>query len=401
MYENELITKTPYTQKPGVTNVLSEIYSMGNSKMGEEEFNKFKSDKNIEIHINAVQGGIYSDFSGSNKNYKQGIELVNDLLLKPRLTEENLQKAKSKIRDSIERSEDTANSVYADFDAKTNPFFVSKEDIIKNLDSITLKDVEDCHKYLVENSYGNVKVNIPQNFPEVKNFVLAQTGSMLSIKQKSFDILNLYSKTEKPILLTKVKNNSQADIKQVYRYKFEDSLKNIVIDNLMNSILTGSSIGLFDVLREKEHLAYSVYSNNNHMEDRGEISLNILTTTDNKNIGEISFDNVQKSLNGFKRQIEELKNGNFILQDLESAKKIMKAELLDKEGVRSKLDSLKMNSKHGVIAENDIYKIIDSITKEDIIEYAKKVFAEPPVTVVVASQDTLDANKEYLKQFSL
>ena len=37
------------------------------------------------------------------------------------------------------------------------------------------------------------------------------------------------------------------------------------------------------------------------------------------------------------------------------------------------------------------------MTREDIQEFANKVFANPPIYTIVASQDTLDANKEYLE----
>ena len=91
-------------------------------------------------------------------------------------------------------------------------------------------------------------------------------------------------------------------------------------------MLTSSSIGLFNVLREKEHLAYSVYSDFDKIGDTGEVYCNILTTTDNKETGEQSFENVQKSIDGFKRQIACLKNSEYSDEDLESAKKILDEE---------------------------------------------------------------------------
>lgn len=47
---------------------------------------------------------------------------------------------------------------------------------------------------------------------------------------------------------------------QVYKFKTDNTLRESVLGELTNSILTSSSIGLFDNLREKDHLAYSVYS---------------------------------------------------------------------------------------------------------------------------------------------
>ena len=43
-----------------------------------------------------------------------------------------------------------------------------------------------------------------------------------------------------------------------------------------------------------------------------------------------------------------------------------------------------------------LYNIIDSITKEDIQKAANYVFNNKPIYSLVASKDTLNANKEFL-----
>ena len=170
----------------------------------------------------------------------------------------------------------------------------------------------------------------------------------------------------------------------------------------MNTILSSSqSIGLFNTLREKEHLAYTVYSNNDWTGNCGELSLNILTTTDNKEIGEISYENVQKSINGFNRQIRELLDSKYSDEDLESAKRILKANLLQKEGVWAKLDSLNRSLKYSDDFDSQVFNEIDKITREDIDKFSKKVFANPPVYSIVASKDTLEANQDFLDTLAL
>ena len=185
---------------------------------------------------------------------------------------------------------------------------------------------------------------------------------------------------------------------QVYKFKCDNTIKESAVGEIMNSILTNSSIGLFNTLREKEHLAYSVYSSLEKDGDAGMLSCNISTTTDNKDIGEISYDNVPKSIEGFFAQINALKQGLFTDQDIENAKLAMKSHLLNNEGTASKLGALNMgmNSKFGIEYANKLYDIADKITREDIIEFANKVFASNPVYSITATQDTLDYNKNYL-----
>ena len=216
-------------------------------------------------------------------------------------------------------------------------------------------------------------------------------------------MLNLknYQENITPIVLTKAEKASQADIKQVYRTKSSDDLKDKTTLMLLNSLLSSSSsISLFNTLREKEQLAYSVYSELGATGNSANLSCNILTTTDNKEIGEISYENVQKTIDGFHRQINALLNSEFSDEDLEKAKRSLKANLLDKEGTPSKLSAIGsgLYKEEGVGYQNELFKAIDAITREDIIQFANKVFANPPVYSIIASQDTLDANKEYFEK---
>ena len=267
-----------------------------------------------------------------------------------------------------------------------------------SIDSITIDDVKECHKYLLENSRGTITVSMPVSLDKkYKNEILESVKNLNPVQPNIIETLELYRPNKNTKVLTKENSNSQADIMEVFKFKNNDTIKEILTARLMNSILSGSSIGLFDTLREKEHLAYSVYSDINRVGDESEISLNILTTTDNKNIGEINYDNVKKSINGFNRQINELVNGNFTDKDLENAKRYLKASLLINEGADDKLSVLHsgMNSLHGIEYFNKLYNEIDSITKDDITNFAQNVFSSKPIYSIVASKDTLDANKEF------
>ena len=52
----------------------------------------------------------------------------------------------------------------------------------------------------------------------------------------------------------------------------------------------------------------------------------------------------------------------------------------------------------GLEFQNELFNLIDTITREDVQQFANKVFANPPVYTIVASKDTLDANKEYFEK---
>ena len=84
---------------------------------------------------------------------------------------------------------------------------------------------------------------------------------------------------------------------------------------------------------------------------------------------------------------------------MENAKRSAKARLLDNEGAMSKVSNIDsgLNSIHGINSKNKYYNEIDGITKEDIVAYAQNAFSGNPVYAITATQDTLNANKEYFE----
>jgi predicted Zn-dependent peptidase len=255
------------------------------------------------------------------------------------------------------------------------------------------------HRYILKNARGIVTANVPEkNEKEIKYNILNNLSHLRPVEPNNYRMLEIHKDIKSPVVLTASNFNSQADISQVYRFERENSIKESAVIPVLNSILSSSSIGLFDILREKENLAYSVFSDYSTMGNQGQLSLNILTTTDNKKIGEYSYDNVQKSINGFKRQIQALLDGKFTDEDLENAKRSIKADLLENEGNYSKIEALSrgLNSPYGINLKDKIYAEANKITRQDIIDAAQKIFSKKPIYSIVASQDTLDANKEFL-----
>ena len=335
----------------------------------------------------------------NQEKFKNTVEKAKELLYMPRITEEDVKNAKNRLKDYLERTQDSANRLYIDYEAQNNPLHTSKEQLLKDLDSVSVDDVKMLHKYILNYSTGTIAVNEPINNSEMKQISNNLFSTLNPVKNFKYKRQDVYKENTTPIVLTKEKSVSQADIAQVFKFKFEDNTKERAMMEIMNTILSSSSIGLFNTLREKEHLAYSVYSNMDRLGDCAELSCHILTTTDNKEIGEISYDNVQKSIDGFNRQIGMLINSEYTDEDLESAKRIFKAKLLNKEGTPSKLNALNsgLNSVEGLDFENQLFNEIDKITRADIDKFSRKVFNNPPVYSIVASKDTLENNKEYLQ----
>jgi len=395
----KLMSNIPYTKKAGVAEVLSQIYSSGMEGVSADDFDKFKEDNNLSVAAMSAQDGITLMMHGDKNNYNLGMQTMQKLLYNPNISEESIKRAVAKIKDAYSRSEVTSTYIQNRIDELSNPFVPSFSEVIKNLDSVTVEDVKELHNYLLKNSYGIAVANVPKTAEQnIKSDILNSIASMREVEPKNIRSLEVYRDIKKPCVFTVANKNSQADISQVYRFKYNNTIKERVTGTIMNSILSNSSIGLFDVLREKENLAYSVHSYMTNSEDIGKLTLNILTTTDNKAIGEVSYENLQKSIEGFNRQMQALINGEFTDEDLENAKRSFKASLINNEGNIHKMSIIGagIDSPHGINMRNKVYREIDNVTKEDVMNYAKQITSNNPVYSITATKDTLEANKEFL-----
>lgn len=194
--------------------------------------------------------------------------------------------------------------------------------------------------------------------------------------------------------MTKAEPRNQAEILQAFKFKTNYNPKDQMTFSLLNTILGGGpSSRLFNDLREQQKLAYRVESDIDYEGDTGIISLGIKTTTDNPSENIEQFDNVKKSLDGFKKHIEMLKTQPVSQDELDSAKLVVKTKLLNvletSDGQTGVLSG-SMDSYYGINMVNKNLKLIDEITAADIQNAANYIFNSNSVISILASQKTLD-----------
>lgn len=402
-FEVELSFKTPENVNPAVFVVLSSILSKGTMYSSEKEFNKYMEDNNISVSADVGRASLGVMGYSSSKNFEKTFEKATELLNHPRITQKEVDDAVKRALDVYSRVDNSSWDLYEDYEAKNNPLYMSAKEIKEGLNKVTVEDVQKLHDYIMKNSTGVMVVNIPEVSNDMKARAINEFSKLKTVKPFEYKPEKIYKENDKSAVLTEARNVSQADISQIYKFKTDNSIKEFITGALMNSILSSSdTIGLFNSLRERDHLAYRVNSSLEKSGDCGAITLHILTSTDNKDTGATSYDNLQKSVNGFHRQIDKLLNSEYKDSDLETAKRRLKANLLHNESVRSKLYTVLNTIEMGesLDYDNRAFEMIDSITREDIDNFSKKVFAGKPVYSIVASQDTLDYNKDFLNSLA-
>jgi predicted Zn-dependent peptidase len=206
---------------------------------------------------------------------------------------------------------------------------------------------------------------------------------------------NIYKPNTEAKFVIDTEEKAQAEVVRAYTYKETKNIDDIAKINILETILGGNmSSRLFTDLRETQKLAYSVGSELSGEKDTATIYLDIGTTTESPDPKEGSPENVKKALEGFDRNVNLLKTENVSAKELENAKIRLKSQLLDMMESNSNKNIIVCKSKESHYGKEyyiHLLEAIDKVTADDIKAAANHIFANPPVTSIVASKKTIDA----------
>lgn len=394
-----LSSKIPMNTNLVAPLILNRIFEMGYEGINEDDFNNNLDKKAIKLNFNITDKDITVNINANEKDLEYALNNYRKTLENPKINEKNLLKIKAKIYNLISTISDSSNDyLMHELLGKEYKNFALKEDLLKALKNVTLEDIKNLHKYILNNSsavavIATKNVNyITQNHPFVKEL----SKISLNFEDMQYGQLKTYKKIDEPKVIMNVREQKQADIVQAYTFEQSQNLKDKVSIEILNTILGGNpSSRLFMDLREKQKLAYRVNSNLSHFGNTGIIKLHILTTTED---GEKeTFDNVKKSLNGFEKHIEKLKTEKITQEELDGAKKILKANLLsvkDSQTAKNIAVLSTMYRHENLDYFNQYINTIENITIDDIYNTANHVFANDPITSIVASKKTIDNIKD-------
>ena len=295
------------------------------------------------------------------------IDFIKEVIFNPLFTLEKLNLDKKLLYEDIKEL-DTIPNVKALLSLKrtmdsNNSFSIQTSGYLDDLEKITLDDIKTYYKKFINNSLIDIYVVGNIDFYEIEKLI-TENIKFNTIKKEKDSIYNNYINKKKVIAIKEedsnykqsklciglnIKNPSDTDI------KYNAILYNMILGNSPESLL-------FNSVREKKSLAYDVTSS--YFKNDNII---IITTGINK-------ENYKLCIDAIKCEIKNIENGNFTSSHLENCKTLIKSILKESFDFQNTiteyyfgLSYLKLDNIERQI-EN-----IDKVTKEDIIEFSKKV----------------------------
>lgn len=268
-----------------------------------------------------------------------------------------------KLKYGIQRAEELL--------CKDEPFgtyLYGEEDVVKNL---SLKDIKDAYSTLINDSitvivsgnldgYDSIDSEIEKIFKQYdKNFNTNIENLKYNIKRQED-----YKYEE----VKEIQDTTQSVLSLGLRIK-ECTPKDFYVLNVYNAILgTTPSSKLFQNVREKESLAYTVRSRYYRFKD-----IIVIYAGINK-------ENYKKALDVIKIQLEDIKNGNITDIEFKSARDSLLADLIEWKDSKVAMAKMKLSNliafKDADISIDQMREEIKNVKIEDVINISKKIEVE-------------------------
>lgn len=301
------------------------------------------------------------------KDAEFAVEFLADILQNSTFDKTELERERGVILQEIAMTNDTPDDIVFDyFQEAAYPNQAIGRSILGPVDNVKKFDRQNFLSYISSQyNYGNMALVAAGNISEKDLFKWGE---------KYFDNLGK-KKLKKPEKANYqggkfLKEKKLEQINLVMGFKGVSYLdKNYYKAQILASILGGGmSSRLFQEVREKRGLAYSVYAFNFSHQDSGIFGIYSATAPDK----------VAEFLKATKGEIEKIAT-KITDAELKRAKKQFEAGILmAKESSSSRMQKLGSNIlSHGkVIARDEILRKINKVTKKDVTEIAENFFSE-------------------------
>ncbi|MBU5271106.1 pitrilysin family protein [Staphylococcus caprae] len=329
---------------------------------------KFKDKHVITISLEIVNERYLKD---STPLFEKGLEMLKELIWNPLIEDEQFNEKyvaqeKSLLTKKIEAMTDN-KAQYSflklmNYMFEDEPYKYIATGQLEQIPQVTAQNLYDTYKSMIHNDecaiyvVGNVNEqetrNLIQNNFEIKPFELGKGSPLTQINHIG-----------SPKVIIEEDEVDQAKLNLGYRFPTYYGKQNYYAFVVFNMMFGGDpSSVLFNEVREKQSLAYSIHSQ-----------------IDGKNgflfvLSGVSADKYERAKDTILEEFDKLKNGEFDETKLELAKKIIISHRHESTDRPKSMIELLHNQLllDEYQSDEDFIKAINQVTKEDVIELANE-----------------------------
>ncbi len=332
---------------------------------------KIGNNQVVKIYIETIADDLA--FECDEEILKKSMEKILEIIFEPYLEdgyfkEEYLTQEKELLKTKIEAKIDNKSKYAIDrcieemYENKNYGLY--KIGYVEDIEDIDRENIKKQYNDLINNS--KIDIIISGDFDENIVNEIKENTNIKKLKARDpiyHEITDLNKEFEKEKVIIEKREVSQGKLILGLDVKLESDEERY-ITSVFNSILGGSANSkMFQNVREKEHLAYVASSS--YIRQKNNILI----------IAGIEISNYDLALEIIKKQLEDMKNGEFTNEDIENAKKSLTSVI--------KTIPDEQDSEIAYIFSQELYKQkvsveeylmkIENVRKEDIVKIAKNI----------------------------
>lgn len=371
-------------KKAGLYSLLNRLFLQGTTSRTAEQLAQELDENAIDCYSEMKQDFMRFKLQCLNEDFEKGLDILSDII--NHSTFEEFDKEVIKLKGEIQAELDEPKSKALDAFYKNiypnHPYGHTYTRILEDIDSITKEEVIEAYNNLIQNS--SKVISLAGDFDERYILNLLQSYfSTMTNTERCESMVPEIALTQNAVVKVEKKDASQAQIIQGWHVPtiYNKDYTPIMV---MNTILgaSGLSSRLFLELRDKKGLAYVVRSSYEIYEKAA--LFNVYIATEPKNI--------KTSLEGFKIELEKIKNETISENELENAKNnlIGKRQFFTETNLQqASLMAFYEDKGLGADFEEKLIEMIKKVTVQDIQRVANDYIKDPYVLAVLAPQEFL------------
>ena len=365
-------------QNAGQYLLMNRLLMKGTQKYSSEELSIVLDENAIELCTEMKYDYLRFRFVALNEDFEFALSILSDIVQNSTFAE--FEKEREKLKGEIMAELDSAKVKVSDLFTKTiykNHFYGhSYTEVLQAIDNVTFDDVKNAYFNILNNSDKTISVVGDIDYDSAKDLLDKYLSNLPAPESVESNIEP--PKCVKQEYVELIKDDAQqAQIIQgwvVPTIQSEDYPKLMLLNVILGA--SGLSSRLFLELREKKGLAYTVRSSYENHSKGAVFSIYIGTEPSN----------IQTSIDGFKEEIEKIKNILFSEQELHNAKN----NIIGKQQFITETNSQQANlmSYYSISGkpydyQKTVVEKLKKVTPEELKECANKYFTEDFVLAVI------------------
>lgn len=330
---------------------------------------------------NAFTGKEYTGFwiKSGKKDLTLALDLTSDTLLHSLFAPKEIKTEKGPVLEEIKMYEDAPmrdiSSVFEQLLFDGHGLGHDQLGTAENVKNFSRKDLISFYRkhYRADNLVLAISGNFDENKidKEIKKFFSAFDGKKSKTEQTSFS-----SRQEKPEVLLRYKKTDQTNFSLGFR-AFATGHKDEYILDVLNIILGGNdSSRLFEAVREKEGLAYYIYSYCCDYRDAGYITVQ----------SGVGNDQCEKSIALILEEIRKIREQGISEDELQRAKSFVEGKMaisLESSSAVADFIATQEISTGKILTPKEKFDKINAVTREDVGRVAREIFIEEKLNLAL------------------